>query len=67
VTTPLTHNVSGTAKACTQTVLAVIYLKTPKNFIWWLSNLMVLVGSMLYAYFRSSVMKAKHVKQVSAN
>jgi len=34
-TSPLTHNVSGTAKACAQTVLAVSINQEFKSFLWW--------------------------------
>uniref|UniRef100_A0A8C5D6Q7 Solute carrier family 35 member C1 n=1 Tax=Gouania willdenowi TaxID=441366 RepID=A0A8C5D6Q7_GOUWI len=43
-TSPLTHNVSGTAKACTQTLLAVLSGSTKKSPLWWSSNLLVLGG-----------------------
>lgn len=51
-TSPLTHNVSGTAKACAQTVLAVLYYEEIKSFLWWTSNLMVLGGSSAYTWVR---------------
>lgn len=51
-TSPLTHNVSGTAKACAQTVLAVLYYEEAKSFLWWASNLMVLGGSSAYTWVR---------------
>uniref|UniRef100_A0A8C5D3E2 GDP-fucose transporter 1-like n=1 Tax=Gouania willdenowi TaxID=441366 RepID=A0A8C5D3E2_GOUWI len=40
-TSPLTHNVSGTAKACTQTLLAVLSGSAKKSSLWWSSNLLV--------------------------
>jgi len=43
-TSPLTHNVSGTAKACAQTVLAVFAYHEFKTLLWWVSNAMVLGG-----------------------
>lgn len=55
-TSPLTHNVSGTAKACFQTVLAVLYYEETKSFLWWTSNLMVLGGS-AYTWVRGWEMK----------
>ena len=64
VTTPLTHNVSGTAKACAQTVMAVIFFNTPKTYMWWISNLMVLSGSFLYALIRRNAMKKEHEKKL---
>ncbi|CAH8854757.1 unnamed protein product [Trichobilharzia szidati] len=54
VTSPLTHNVSGTAKAAAQTVLAVIIYHEVKSISWWLSNVVVLGGSALYAAVRHS-------------
>ncbi|XP_036924975.1 GDP-fucose transporter 1 isoform X2 [Sturnira hondurensis] len=56
-TSPLTHNVSGTAKACAQTVLAVLYYEETKSFLWWASNLMVLGGSSAYTWVRGWEMK----------
>lgn len=58
VTSPLTHNISGTAKACVQTVLALLIWKNPTN----LTNLagigMVLTGSMAYSWVRNREMDA---------
>lgn len=56
-TSPLTHNVSGTAKACAQTVLAVLYYEETKSFLWWVSNMMVLGGSSAYTWVRGWEMK----------
>ncbi|EAW68032.1 solute carrier family 35 member C1 [Homo sapiens] len=56
-TSPLTHNVSGTAKACAQTVLAVLYYEETKSFLWWTSNMMVLGGSSAYTWVRGWEMK----------
>ncbi|XP_058924424.1 GDP-fucose transporter 1 isoform X1 [Kogia breviceps] len=56
-TSPLTHNVSGTAKACAQTVLAVLYYEETKSFLWWMSNTMVLGGSSAYTWVRGWEMK----------
>lgn len=58
VTTPLTHNVSGTAKACAQTILACVVYSQSKPFWWWISNVMVLGGSSAYTYVRMQEMKA---------
>lgn len=52
VTSPLTHNVSGTAKAAAQTILAVLVYQEMKSISWWLSNVVVLIGSAAYAYVR---------------
>ena len=58
VTSPLTHNVSGTAKACAQTILACLVFSESKGFWWWVSNAMVLGGSSGYTYVRMGEMKA---------
>lgn len=34
VTSPLTHNISGTAKACAQTLLATSWYNETKSFLW---------------------------------
>ncbi|KAM4721579.1 GDP-fucose transporter 1 isoform 2-T3 [Rhinophrynus dorsalis] len=56
-TSPLTHNISGTAKACAQTVLAVFYYQQTKSFLWWTSNMMVLGGSFCYTWVKGAEMK----------
>lgn len=56
-TSPLTHNVSGTAKACAQTVIAVVYNSSSKSLLWWTSNMMVLGGSSAYTWVKSAEMK----------
>ena len=60
VTSPLTHNVSGTAKAYVQTLMGVMYYNEVKTILWWLSNCLVLIGAALYSQVRSQEMKAKH-------
>lgn len=52
VTSPLTHNISGTAKAAVQTIIAALISMHLKSFLWWLGNGMVVGGSMAYAYVR---------------
>lgn len=52
VTSPLTHNVSGTAKACAQTVIATYWYQDSKSWLWWLSNWIVLGGSAAYTSVR---------------
>lgn len=62
-TSPLTHNVSGTAKACAQTVIAVVYNSSAKSLLWWVSNMLVLGGSSAYTWVRSLEMKkAPHLE-----
>jgi len=56
-TSPLTHNISGTAKAAAQTVLATHWFQETKSSLWWISNMVVLGGSMAYARVRQLEMK----------
>ncbi|XP_076058884.1 GDP-fucose transporter 1-like [Oratosquilla oratoria] len=60
VTSPLTHNISGTAKACAQTVLATWWYMESKLLLWWVSNWVVLAGSMFYTRVKQQEMKANH-------
>uniref|UniRef100_A0A914CPP5 Sugar phosphate transporter domain-containing protein n=1 Tax=Acrobeloides nanus TaxID=290746 RepID=A0A914CPP5_9BILA len=57
VTSPLTHNISGTAKAAAQTVMAVIIWSEVKLMLWWASNLIVLIGSAAYTYVQQKAME----------
>lgn len=60
VTSPLTHNISGTAKAAAQTVIACIYYREVRSFLWWISNATVLGGSMAYTEVKRQEMKKQH-------
>lgn len=64
VTSPLTHNVSGTAKACAQTIIACIVFRETKTFLWWVSNYVVLSGSFLYTLVRRQEMQQSHAKEM---
>ncbi|KAF9815167.1 hypothetical protein SFRURICE_006731 [Spodoptera frugiperda] len=64
VTSPLTHNISGTAKACAQTVLATQWYNETKNVLWWTSNIIVLFSSALYARFKQQEMEENSRKPV---
>lgn len=57
VTSPLTHNISGTAKACAQTVLGSMFYHEVKSVLWWISNMIVLAGSAAYTAVRQQEMK----------
>ncbi|GJQ75999.1 hypothetical protein Trydic_g18053 [Trypoxylus dichotomus] len=59
VTSALTHNISGTAKACAQTVLATYWYNEAKSFLWWFSNGIVLFGSAAYARIKQLDMERK--------
>ena len=67
VTSPLTHNVSGTAKAYAQTLIAVFYYNEIKSLLWWMSNLLVLLGAALYSHVRNQEMKTKHERDAKTN
>ncbi|CAI4225471.1 unnamed protein product [Auanema sp. JU1783] len=56
VTSPLTHNISGTAKAAAQTVIAVAWWQELKTMMWWTSNIVVLFGSAAYTYVKKTEM-----------
>ncbi|CAD6185341.1 unnamed protein product [Caenorhabditis auriculariae] len=58
-TSPLTHNISGTAKAAAQTVIAVAYWSEVKTLLWWISNAVVLFGSAAYTYVQKKAMDKK--------
>lgn len=62
VTSPLTHNISGTAKACAQTILASYWFNESKQLLWWLSNFIVLGGSASYARLKQIEMDRTHKK-----
>jgi len=64
VTSPLTHNISGTAKACAQTVMATYWFSESKQLLWWLSNAIVLVGSAAYTRVRQVEMDRTHKSKV---
>jgi len=62
-TSPITHNISGVAKACCQTVVAVMIFSEVKTALWWLSNFLVLAGTGSYALVKSIEMKQAHQQQ----
>jgi GDP-fucose transporter C1 len=54
VTTPLTHNISGTAKAAVQSVIAFAYYRNPVASGVVVGLTFTLGGSLLYTYIRMS-------------
>ncbi|XP_052246391.1 GDP-fucose transporter 1-like isoform X1 [Dreissena polymorpha] len=62
-TSPLTHNISGTAKAAVQTVIACLYFNNVKSMLWWLGNVTVLGGSAAYTEVKRREMKKAHTHQ----
>lgn len=65
VTSPLTHNISGTAKACAQTVIASYWYSESKPILWWISNWVVLGGSGAYARVKQLEMERDHKQQIA--
>lgn len=66
VTSPLTHNISGTAKACAQTVIATFWYDELKSTLWWTSNIIVLVGSALYTRIKQLEMSRNFMNDAKA-
>ena len=66
VTSPLTHNVSGTAKACAQTIIAIFVSGEVKSLLWWGSNAMVLSGSTAYTYVKMKEMEWAEKEKTAA-
>lgn len=66
VTSPLTHNISGTAKAAVQTVLAFLIFQNPTSFWNVMGIALVLGGSLLYSYVRTLEMKEKDRQEALA-
>ncbi|XP_075228941.1 GDP-fucose transporter nac [Lycorma delicatula] len=64
VTSPLTHNISGTAKACAQTVIATYWYQEQKPWLWWVSNWIVLAGSAGYTSAKQKEMQENFLKQL---
>jgi len=53
ITSPLTHNIAGTAKACVQTVLALLIYQNDTTANAMLGVVLVLLGSALYTWVRN--------------
>ncbi|KAK9728073.1 hypothetical protein K7432_001325 [Basidiobolus ranarum] len=56
-TTPLTNTISGTAKACVQTLMAAICFQNPISFMNGVGIFMALFGSGYYSFIRYNEMK----------
>ena len=59
LTSPLTHNIAGTAKACLQTIIAVVFLGERLSFRSILGTGCVLFGTFMYSVIRIREMDAK--------
>lgn len=61
-TSPLTHNISGTAKSCVQTTIAELADKKKKTILWWLSNIVILIASAVYSRIKQLEMERNSVQ-----
>ncbi|CAH1775102.1 unnamed protein product [Owenia fusiformis] len=50
ITSPVTHHISASTKGIVQTLIAVSYYREQKAILWWLSNMLVVGGAILYTY-----------------
>lgn len=68
LTSPLSHNISGTAKACVQTLIAVLFLGDKMSAQSVLGTVCVLFGTFMYSLVRSKEMdrNRKSSPEVSA-
>lgn len=58
MTSPLSHNIAGTAKATLQTVIALFIYQNPMTWKGGLGVLLVLFGSALYTYIKNLEMNS---------
>ena len=63
LTSPLTHNIAGTAKACVQTLVAVIFLGDKMSFRSFCGTAMVLIGTFMYSLVKSREMDMEKAKK----
>lgn len=63
LTSPLTHNISGTAKASVQTIIAVLFFGDKMNFRSALGTILVLSGTFLYSLVRSKEMDREKARK----
>ena len=59
LTSPLTHNISGTAKACVQTIIAVLFLGDKMSLRSVFGTTCVLFGTFMYSVVRNYEMDQK--------
>ena len=57
-TSPVTHHISINSKSLTQTLIAIIVNNEHKTFMWWVGNMCVISGILMY-----SVLKYKEQKK----
>ena len=59
LTSPLTHNISGTAKACVHTIIAVLFLGDKMSLRSVFGTTCVLFGTFMYSVVRNYEMDQK--------
>jgi len=67
MTSPLTHNISGTAKACVQTVLALMIYQNDTTVQAMLGVLLTVLGSGIYTFVRMREEDAEKEARAAAN
>jgi GDP-fucose transporter C1 len=63
LTSPLTHNIAGTAKATVQTLLALMIYRNPVTWKGGMGILLVLFGSAFYTAVRNQEMNYQRQQQ----
>ena len=63
LTSPLTHNISGTAKASVQTIIAVLFFGDKMSIRSAIGTIMVLGGTFLYSLVRSREMDREKARK----
>jgi len=66
-TSPLTHNLSGTAKACVQTLISVAIFRNEITYLNAFGIFLVILGSFLYSHVRYQEMLAEQKTEKATN
>jgi len=64
-TSPLTNNISGTLKACLQTVFAILIYRNPISLVNAVGIILVIGGSFWYSNIRYAEMKESQRKEAN--
>ncbi|KAH9508031.1 hypothetical protein Btru_052664 [Bulinus truncatus] len=59
LTSPLTYIISTNSKSVFQTLLAVLWNSETRSWVWWMGNILVMTGIVLYAVCSMKKEKAK--------
>jgi GDP-fucose transporter C1 len=62
LTSALTHIISSLGKGCLITVLATHFYNESKSSLWWLSNIVVTIGILMYTTVKQFEMQKEHRK-----